>query len=195
MCGCVCFCFHFSFSFPLQLVMLMQSISSGALPFSLKMTLHLPFSSLILNHAHARTRARAPGGEDPFLYIDHLENFHLLYHRMNDGQQTGGHAFSKTGKSKWTFGPPAYDASVRYENPEVGNVWFASRERPHLVFETRESDGVREIVALTTGVKVCDFANSTVQDCNSNAWPGYNDKSYTSVQPVRSSRSPARFLF
>lgn len=153
------------------------------------------FLSLILNHAHARTRARAPGGEDPFLYIDHLENFHLLYHRMNDGQQTGGHAFSKTGKSKWTFGPPAYDASVRYENPEVGNVWFASRERPHLVFETRENDGVREIVALTTGVKVCDFANSTVQDCNSNAWPGYNDKSYTSVQPVRNSRSPARFLF
>ena len=127
-------------------------------------------------------------GEDPFLYIDHRSNFHLLYHRMNDGQQDGGHAFSKDGK-RWVFGPPAYDASVRYADPVIGDVWFASRERPHLVFEKRESDGVLEIVALTTGVKVCNLLNSTVDDCNSNAWPGYNDKSYTSVQPVRSTRS------
>jgi hypothetical protein len=32
------------------------------------------------------------GGEDPFLWVDGNEHFHLLYHRMNDGLQIGGHA-------------------------------------------------------------------------------------------------------
>ena len=49
-----------------------------------------------------------------------------------------------------------------------------------------------EPVALTTGVKVCDFDNSSVADCNSNSWPGYRDASYTSVQPIRSSRFPQK---
>ena len=43
-----------------------------------------------------------------------------------------------------------------------------------------------------SGVKVCDFRNSTVEECNSNSWPGFNDASYTSVQPVR--RSPPTAL-
>jgi hypothetical protein len=57
--------------------------------------------------------------------------------------------------------PPAYDASVRYEDPLIGRRWFASRERPHLVFGRRK-DGQLEPVALTSGVKVCDFENSSV---------------------------------
>ena len=50
----------------------------------------------------------------------------------------------------WNFGPPAYDATVRYEDPNIGRRWFASRERPHLVWAARR-DGApgREIVALT----------------------------------------------
>ena len=58
----------------------------------------------------------------------------------------------------------------------------------------RRSDGAPEPVALTSGVKVCDFSNSSVADCNGNTWPGYRDASYTSVQPIRSSRSPGGIL-
>lgn len=129
-----------------------------------------------------------PGGEDPYLWVTESGHFHLLYHRMNDGQQTGGHGYSADGKY-WTWGPPAYDASVRYEDPLIGRRSFASRERPHLVWGRREEDGELEIVALTTGVKVCNFRNSTVDECNSNSWPGYNDAAYTSVQPIHSSRA------
>ena len=73
------------------------------------------------------------GGEDPFLWVDENDHFHLLYHRMNDGLQTGGHAFSADGKD-WTWAPPAYDASVRYSDPMLGRVRFASRERSVVYF-------------------------------------------------------------
>ena len=92
-----------------------------------------------------------PSGEDPYLFVDSRDSFHLLYHRMNAGQQTGGHAYSVSGRTDtWNFGPPAYDATVRYEDPNIGRRWFASRERPHLVWAARR-DGApgREIVALT----------------------------------------------
>ena len=134
-----------------------------------------------------------PGGEDPYLWISEAGHFHLLYHRMNDGQQTGGDGFSECGR-RWTWGPPAYDASVRYADPAIGRRWFASRERPHLVWGRRRSDGAPEPVALVSGVKVCDFENSSVADCNGNTWPGYRDASYTSVQPIRSSHSPGGIL-
>ena len=35
-----------------------------------------------------------PGGEDPYLWVTKGGDFHLLYHRMNNGQQTGGHGYS-----------------------------------------------------------------------------------------------------
>ena len=131
--------------------------------------------------------------QDPYLWVTEAGEFHLLYHRMNDGQQTGGHGFSADGHT-WTWGPPAYDASVRYEDPVIGRRWFASRERPHLVWERPLSahgpGGKAELepIALTTGVKVCDFRVSSVEECNMNSWPGYQDASFTSVQPIRSTR-------
>ena len=43
---------------------------------------------------------------DPYLWVTDKGGYHLLYHRMNDGQQTGGHGFSVDGRN-WTWGPPA----------------------------------------------------------------------------------------
>ena len=96
----------------------------------------------------------------------------------------GGHAFCTPDQ------PPAYNATIVYE--EGGVHKFGTRERPHVMF-----DGDTP-VALTNSVQHCqapDVPDACVpgnpHSCNEsntgchNQWPGYQDRSWTSITPLR----------
>eukprot|EP00936_MAST-01D_sp_MAST-1D-sp1_P002992 g2992.t1 len=153
-------------------------------------------------------------GEDHSLYID-ARGFHCLTHRFSnaslppgpfDAMKDGGHAFSLDGSDGSWFcadgkgghgecqlaSPIAYNSTIVYAHNGVNK--FGTRERPHILF-----DGSNP-VALTTSVQHCqapDVADACTADprsCNQsnllchNQWPGYMDRSWTSVVPLRTTK-------
>ena len=145
-----------------------------------------------------------------FRYID-SRGFHCLTHRFSnaslpagpyDPTRDGGHSFSPNGRDPWfcvdgagghaycnLSSPIAYNSTVIYN--ETGVNKFGSRERPHIVFDR----GIP--VALSTSLKHCqapdvpDACTSDPRSCNQsgalchNPWPGYTDRSWTSIVPLR----------
>ena len=123
-----------------------------------------------------------------------------------------GHAFSLDGRDPWycvdgkggharcsPASPPAYNTTIVYAN---GTAKFGTRERPHI-----QTDDEGNLIALTTSVQHCqdpttpDFClpvpryDTRDTSCNasnalcSNAFPGYHDRSWTSVVPLRTATS------
>ncbi len=78
--------------------------------------------------------------EDPFMYQDKRDNWHVLYHRMFDPNGTspipspgwaGGHSFSRDGL-KWSNIRRAYNTSVQFTDGTSAEL--KRRERPKLIF-------------------------------------------------------------
>ena len=134
-----------------------------------------------------------PGGwgEDPMLWLDARDNLHLVYHRFAGDDfgggscrasgGCGGHAYSDDGGRTWHVGPTTYNSTVVYAGGDA--VHYLTRQRPHVVLDPV----TRGLVALSTGVTVCAFDNCT----DSNEWPGYTDRGFTSVQPFNSRENGA----
>lgn len=152
-------------------------------------------------------------GEDHSMYIDKRGHFHCLTHRFSDpsspagvfdASRNGGHAFSVDGREHSWFcvdgkgdhgtcnlnSPIAYNSTVIYQADGVNR--FGTRERPHIVFDHGEP------VALATSVQHCQAPSvpdacepNNPHSCNQsnllchNAWPGYMDRSWTSLAPLR----------
>jgi hypothetical protein len=144
-------------------------------------------------------------GEDPSIFVDKRGHVHCVYHRapFNETGKDGGHAFSLTGRDPWfcvdgrgghgrctADSPPAYNTTIIYTN---GTAKFGTRERPHV-----QVDDEGNLIALTTSVKHCQDPSTPYfcipgdpSSCNasnalcSNQWPGYHDRSWTSVVPLR----------
>ena len=110
-----------------------------------------------------------PGTEDMYPYKDCNGNWHALFHnRSPDGGQSvetattcGGHAFSKDGIN-WIYSGVAYTNTIQYDNGE--SFTFSRRERPHLVFDTK--DGCTPVL-LSTSAEY------------------YEDATFTFVQPIK----------
>ena len=56
-------------------------------------------------------------------------------------------------------------------------VLYGKRERPHLLFDPVTAEPTH----LCTGVCL----NDNYTKCNDNPWPGYADRTFTSVQPIQ----------
>ena len=154
-------------------------------------------------------------GEDHSIYVD-KRGVHCMTHRFSDvsdpdgkyaSANDGGHAFSVDGRDPWYCAdgkggvevcsyssPIAYNSTIIYEKDGVNK--FGTRERPHMLF-----DG--EIpVALTSSVQHCQdpgipdaCVEGDIHSCNAtnlmackNQWPGYHDRSWTAVTPLRTSK-------
>jgi hypothetical protein len=156
-------------------------------------------------------------GEDHSMYVD-KRGFHCITHRFSDpassgdgpyaSRYDGGHAFSVDGTDRSWYcadgrgghsicnlqSPIAYNSTIVYRKDGV-NV-FGTRERPHVLFDGETP------VALTTSVQHCQApavpdrcvpgdphsCNGTNLGACSNSWPGYKDRAWTSVSPLRTSK-------
>jgi hypothetical protein len=157
-------------------------------------------------------------GEDHSMYVDARGAFHCITHRFSnatlpagpyDARYDGGHAFSADGADPWfcadgrgghgecsIHSPIAYNSSVVYE--QDGEHRFGTRERPHVLFDGGQP------VALTTSVQHCQppgvpdacvagdprSCNQSNVPCKNN-WPGYLDRAWTSVAPLRTAKPSA----
>jgi hypothetical protein len=143
------------------------------------------------------------------MYIDKKGRFHCVSHRfpINATDSNGGHAFSMDGRDPWycangngghgyctPASPPAYNTTIVYQE---GVERFGTRERPHVMF-----NDVGDPVALTTSVQHCQdpqvpdlCVEGDPQSCNAsqslctNNWPGYHDRSFTSIVPLRTEKA------
>jgi len=89
--------------------------------------------------------------EDPFIWMDSNNNFHLLMHSLEPnggfgGPNIGRHAYSRDGIF-WKFGARtlAYNTTVQLSDGKSRN--YLRRERPQVYFEEGK------MVALVTGVQ------------------------------------------
>ena len=125
-----------------------------------------------------------------------------------DATRDGGHAFSIDGRNDSWFcadgkgghayctpdSPPAYNSTIVYED---GTHKFGTRERPHVLFDR----GVP--IALTNSVQHCQAPSTpdrciagNSHSCNqsnlgcANHWPGYQDRAWTSVTPLQTTKPP-----
>jgi len=71
-------------------------------------------------------------GEDPYIYKDKRNNFHIVYHDM-EGSDRGGHAFSQDGKKWYNGNVPCYTGEIKFEDGSVQK--FKKRQRPQLIVE------------------------------------------------------------
>ena len=161
-------------------------------------------------------RGACSRGEDHSIYVDQKGHFHCVSHRFSnatfpagpfDATKDGGHSFSVDGRDPWYCAdgkggveycnldsPIAYNATIIYEESGVNR--FGTRERPHMLVE----DGVPK--ALVTSVQHCQAPSipdactaSDPQSCNisnhlcHNNWPGYMDRAWTSVAPLRTTKT------
>ena len=144
-------------------------------------------------------------GEDPFLYTDRRGHFHCVYHSDPYGtpEVAIGHAFSEDGYT-WHVGAEAAGGSI-IDVQGIGKVPFGKRERPHLYF-----DGDGNPTMIISGVAItpdCDplspkpeVGDATVTggfgspNCSADAQhyrirynysPGWQDRSFTLVQPIQ----------
>jgi hypothetical protein len=153
------------------------------------------------------------------MYMDKRGHFHCITHRFSnvslpagpyDATKDGGHAFSVDGSDpNWYCidgkggheycnldSPIAYNSTIIYQADGVNK--FGTRERPHVLFD----DGVP--VALTTSVQHCqapdipDACTSDPRSCNqtnrpcANSWPGYKDRAFTSITPLRTKKPASK---
>lgn len=93
-----------------------------------------------------------PGGEDPFLFLQHGDEsvLHALFHGGGWDHPSGYHASSRDGGARWRVATGGEDNAViqAYGSQLVGRTRpLSRRERPHLVF-----DGKGSPLALTNGV-------------------------------------------
>ena len=87
-------------------------------------------------------------GEDPFLFVDHVDPtvLHGLSH-AGGWDSSGGHVWSSDGGHTWEQHPDvaAYGSRIAYTDGTVASL--SRRERPHLVFDESGAP-----LALTNGV-------------------------------------------
>merc|ERR1740130_1300199 len=148
-------------------------------------------------------------GEDPSIYVDKRGHMHCVYHRapFNETGKDGGHSFSVDGRDPWFCvdgkgghgrctpdSLPAYNTTVVYSNGTDRIIAkFGTRERPHV-----QTDDDGNLIALTTSLKHCQDPSTPYfcvagdpSSCNasnalcSNQYPGYHDRSWTSIVPLR----------
>jgi hypothetical protein len=156
------------------------------------------------------TRAACGGGEGASLWADKAgRGLHCMYHRapFNASSKDGGHSFSADGvnwycarKADGKHTPchaaeggdaeslPMYGSSIAFEGG--GLVSYGTRERPHAVMD---SDG--SLVAVSSSLELCAplspagdssaWSNPGPYSQCTNRWPGYNDRTWTSILPVK----------
>ena len=88
-------------------------------------------------------------------------SYHAIFHNMGGCAAVGCHAFSADGFTWYIAMTPAYTSLVEFEGG--GNITYARRERPHLVFNSAGQPA---------------FLSNGVQE----AWA--SDHTYTLVQPI-----------
>eukprot|EP01084_Bolivina_argentea_P054655 100229_1 len=102
------------------------------------------------------------GFDDPFVWLDKNEYFHVLVH----GHGEGIHGFSLDGWSWYMNEVGTYPKYINFT--DGSSEIFKDRARPHIIFD---KDGITPI-ALTNGAKYYDGTSL------------YMDASYTALQPI-----------
>ena len=126
------------------------------------------------------------GGEDNYLYVDHRGHFHCLFHKspFSDLKAQGGHGFSVDGINWHSSDIPAYSSEQLYADGHTAT--YGKRERPHLIFDPASGEPTH----LVNGVCLHD----NWAECNNNPWPGYFDRTFTTVSPLNVRRQETHVL-
>jgi hypothetical protein len=135
------------------------------------------------------------GWEDPDLWFDRRGNFHILYHvydmrnqsmeRNDSSNLYSGHAFSADG-IEWSYSKTEpYSGTVRFTDGT--SKTYATRERPHVIFDPKKDPNSTTPVGIITAVSAqpvgpsCDACPSgACSQCK--AVPGW-DWAYTVFEP------------
>lgn len=148
-----------------------------------------PWSTVVQYPSKATLVANGVPGhyEDPILYVDRQDHWHVIWHVYNSTTPCGdctdrtvsGHHFSMDGVEWHASKIQPYTNQVKFTNGSVLTV--ATRERPKLIFDPVTSD----ISHLSTGTCVAtSCAPVPAVNCKTQAWD------YTLVQPVGTGRKP-----
>lgn len=141
------------------------------------------------------TRKGLPGfWEDPFLYQDQEDNWHILAHtytRAGAGAENSisGHIFSRDLRGPWTVSPvEPYTNAVRYADGTL--QMFSTMERPKLLFD--DSRAPTHLINGVSPVYPCSGCNHSVMGgdappsggcCWCKVLPGH-DWTYTLMQTL-----------
>lgn len=127
------------------------------------------------------TLPRSPAGtgtwEDPFLYRDARDRWHVLAHSWNhtDDGAISGHYYSLDGLTWQTTGEQPYGNTAALDDGRT--LHFRTRERPKLMFDTETNAPLY----LLNGVNTNMACGSPASSCKTRL--GF-DWDYTFIQPV-----------
>jgi hypothetical protein len=151
------------------------------------------------------TRAACGGGEGASIWADKAgRGLHCFYHRgggaqgmsFNDTSEDGGHSFSVDGVNWYCARKgdgrhaacgkdsiPMYGSTIAFASGE--RIAYGTRERPHAI--TGE-DGA--LVAVSSSLQLCaplstGWVRPGPYSACANQWPGFGDRTWTSILPVR----------
>ena len=158
------------------------------------------------------TRAACGGGEGASIWADKAgRGLHCMYHRapFNVSTKDGGHSFSPDGGISWwcarkgdgKHAPchaaeegaaesiPMYGSTVAFADGRQTS--YGTRERPHAI-----TGGDGALVAVSSSLELCAplspvggpgaWSHPGPYSQCTNRWPGYNDRTWTSILPVKS---------
>jgi len=79
------------------------------------------------------------GAEDPFVWQDKRNNWHMLLHSLEDGGGFGGpnigrHAYSPSFSENWVFNTNTLAYNVTVQFTDGTHIDYGRRERPQLYF-------------------------------------------------------------
>ena len=149
----------------------------------------------------------ATAGPEPDLlfverrYQDQRGGWHCLSHNAGSAgfanlTLAGGHAFSEDLHTWYTTPTPAYTGAF-VEQVGGATLPLAKRERPRLIFDQRTREPTHLVTAVVdAGADPRNCLGKALQPgsreeyqcwllANNDPWPGYFDRSFTLVQPLR----------